>query len=116
VSELHSHPSAAELLDVAIAYLAESIRPTVPDDQAYLFRVTLNALGVVARELRSAPADDAGHRERLAALGFTDDADLAEALRSGRVDDAELPRVQAALLADAEARVRVAAPGYLERY
>ena len=110
MSGLHDHPTAAELLETTLAYLTETVRPMLPPEQAYGFRVALAALAIVGRELRSGPADEAAHHRRLAALGFEDDAELAVALRSGAVPDDALPTVRAALLADAEARLRVTDP------
>jgi hypothetical protein len=110
VSDLHAHPTAAELLDAALAYLTGTVQPLVPPEEAYGFRVALAALAIVGRELRSGPADEAAHLERLAALGFAGDAGLAAALRAGDVPAGALPAVRAALVADAEARLRVTDP------
>jgi hypothetical protein len=110
VSDLHSHPTGPELLDAVLGYLTDTVRPLLPPEQAYPFRVALAALAIVGRELRSGPADEAAHAARLAGLGFADDAALAAALRSGEVPDDALPAVHAALLADAEARLRVTDP------
>ena len=110
MSDLFDHPTAAELLDATIGYLTETVQPLLPREQAYGFRVALAALAIVGRELRDGPAAEAAHAERLAALGFADDAALADGLRSGTIPDGELPAVRAALLADAEARLGVSDP------
>jgi hypothetical protein len=112
--DLHSHPDAAELLDATIEFLAGVLAPAVPAEHAFHLRVALNALGMVRRELAFGGADEAAHRDRLAALGFADDAELAVALRAG--DVADDPRVRAGLLADAEARLRVANPRFVADY
>jgi hypothetical protein len=116
MSELHSHPSAVELLDATIAFLTDVLAPAVPTEHAFHLRVALNALGMVRRELELGGGDEAEHRERLAALGFSDDAALAVALRAGEVAEDLLPWVHAALLADAEARLRVANPRFVAGY
>jgi hypothetical protein len=110
VRDLHSHPTAPELVDAVLGYLTDTVRPLLPPEQAYAFRVALAALAIVGRELRDGAGDEAAHAERLAGLGFADDAALAAALRSGEVRDDALPAVHAALLADAEARLRVTDP------
>jgi hypothetical protein len=112
MSDLHSHPEAADLVDATIAFLTETLAPVVPAEHAFHLRVAVNVLSMVARELRSGAGDEAAHLARLAALGFADDADLASAARAGRLAEEVMPRVRAALLADAEARLRVANPRF----
>jgi Domain of unknown function (DUF6285) len=116
VSDLHSHPNAAELLDATIDFLTDAIMPIVPVAQAFHLRVALNALGMVRRELESTGDDDAAHRGRLAAIGYADDAALATALRAGEVPADRMPHVRASLLADAEARLRVVNPRFAADY
>jgi hypothetical protein len=116
VSDVHSHPNAAELLDATIEFLTDALTPAVPAEHAFAFRVALNALGMVRRELESAGDDDAAHRSRLAALGYADDAALAVALRAGEVPADRIPQVRASLLADAEARLRVVNPRFVADY
>jgi hypothetical protein len=116
VSEVHSHPNAAELLDATIEFLTDVITPAIPGEHAFHLRVALNALGMVRRELESGVDDDAAHRSRLAAIGFADDADLAAALRAGEVPADRIPQVRACLLADAEARLRVVNPRFVADY
>lgn len=115
-SDLHSQPQAAELLDATIEFLAETLAPVVPAEHAFHLRVALNALGMVRRELSFGWDDEAAHRGRLAAVGFADDAELAVALRSGEVPEYVLPSLRACLLADAEARLRVANPRFVSDY
>ena len=71
-----------------------------------------NALGIAERELRLGPALAAAHAERLAALGFADDAALAAALRSGALDG-EWESVAPVLAASARDQLLVANPAYL---
>ncbi|GAA0954177.1 DUF6285 domain-containing protein [Virgisporangium aurantiacum] len=116
MTELHSHPNATELLDATIEFLTDAVTPVVPAEHAFHFRVALNALAMVRRELESTVDDDAAHRGRLAAIGYADDAALAAALRAGEVPADRLPRVRASLLADAEARLRVVNPRFVTDY
>jgi uncharacterized protein DUF6285 len=110
---LHSPPSAAELLDATIEFLGGL---AVPAEHAFHLRVAVNALHMVRRELESTVDDEAAHRARLAALGYADDAALAAALRAGEVPADRMHRVRASLLADAEARLRVANPRFVGAY
>jgi uncharacterized protein DUF6285 len=114
--DLYSHPGAGELLDATIEFLSDVLAPAVPAEHAFHLRVALNVLGMVRREWEIGAVDEAAHRDRLAALGFADDASLASALRAGLVDDDLMPQVRAALLADAEARLRVANPRFVADY
>jgi len=122
VSDLHSHPTAAELLDATIEFLTDTITPAVPVEQAFHLRVALNALAMVRRELESTgddaglTGDDVAHRSRLAAIGYANDAALAAALRAGEVPADQLSQVRASLLADAEARLRVVNPRFAADY
>jgi Domain of unknown function (DUF6285) len=114
--DLHSHPDAGELLDATIEFLGDVLAPAVPAEHAFHLRVAVNALRIVRRELEQEGADEAAHRDRLAALGFADDAALAAALRAGEVPADLMAQVRAGLLADAEARLRVANPRFAADY
>jgi hypothetical protein len=116
MSDVHSHPNAAELLDATIEFLSDTIAPATPVEHAFHLRVALNALGMVRRELESAADDDLAHRSRMAAIGYADDAALAAALRAGEVPAERMSRVRASLLADAEARLRVVNPRFVADY
>jgi len=116
MTDLHSHPDAGELLDATIDFLGDVLTPAVPPEHAFHLLVAVNALRIVRREIEQGGADEAAHRDRLAALGFADDAALAAALRAGEVPADLMPRVRAGLLADAEARLRVANPRFVADY
>ena len=115
-SDLHSHPDAGELLDATIAFLGDVLTPAVPAEHAFHLRVAVNALRMVRREIAEGGADEEAHRDRLAALGLADDASLASALRAGEVPADLMPQVRAGLLADAQARLRVANPRFAAGY
>ena len=116
MSDLHSHPEAADLVDATIAFLTETLAPVVPAEHAFHLRVALNTLGIVRRELEVGTEDDVAHQRRMAELGFADDEQLARALRAGAVPDEQIPAVRASLLADVEARLRVANPRFVADY
>ena len=107
--DVFSGPTAAELVDAVIESLTSMVSD-VPAGRAFELRSAIGALGIVRRELdRGAPIADA-HRGMLADLGCTDDAALAESVRSGeRAVDADL---LAALLDDARRRLAVDSPRF----
>jgi aminoglycoside phosphotransferase (APT) family kinase protein len=104
-------PTAAELVEAVREYL-EAAMERSEGGARFEARVARNALGIAERELRLGPALAAAHADRLAGLGFADDAALATALRSGALDD-ELGSVAPKLAASARDQLLVANPGYL---
>lgn len=106
---LHDRPDVDELLEAVVEFLRD--RLDVPDEHRYHLRVAVNVLEIVRRELALGPAQERAHRERLAALGVADDAELARRLRSGETDPAA---VRDAVLESVVDKLRVANPRYLE--
>jgi aminoglycoside phosphotransferase (APT) family kinase protein len=104
-------PTAAELVEAVREYL-DALMERSADGARFEARVARNALGIAERELLLGPAFAAAHGERLADLGFGDDAALATALRSGALDD-ELESVAPALAAAARDQLLMANPAYL---
>lgn len=113
MSALHDRPTAAELIEAVREFLEDHVLVDGVPAGAFHTRVAVNALGIVERELATGGADEQRHLQRLAALGFPDDAALARALRRGEVEPAQLPEVRAAVLASVEDKLRVANPKYL---
>jgi hypothetical protein len=74
-------------------------------------RIAANVLGMVERELDIGPAQAQAHAAALARLGVTDEADLAAAIRAGRLD-ARLDEVTAVVRETVRAKLAVARPGY----
>jgi aminoglycoside phosphotransferase (APT) family kinase protein len=109
---LHDRPTALELLDAARGALGDDVLPGLDGRAAFQLRVALRALGMVGRELAGAEEHAAVHAAALAGLGFADEAELATAIRDGRLvgREAELP---AALRATVRAKLEVANPAYL---
>ena len=95
-------PTAQELMEAILEFLAGEILPTVTD-QRLRFRllVAMNALSIVHRELAALPVED-----------DTEQRELAQAIRGGVVPPGTLERVRA----DVEARLRIASPRYRESY
>ena len=113
MSELHGRPTAAELVEAVRELLEGSVLADGVPAGAFQVRVAVNALKVVERELAAGPDDVRRHRDRLAGLGFRDDAELARALRRGELPADQLPEVRAAVLASVEDKLRVANPRHL---
>ncbi len=81
----HDRPSGPELLRAVRGFLAAEAG--AGDARArFLARVADNALKIAEREARLGPAHEQSHRQRLAALGVSDDAGLCAAIRDGSLD------------------------------
>jgi aminoglycoside phosphotransferase (APT) family kinase protein len=104
-------PTAAELVEAVGEYLNDVMEGS-GDGARFGARVARNALGIAERELRLGPALASAHAARLAGLGFTDDAALATALRSGALD-AGWEAIAPVLAASARDQLLVANPSYL---
>ncbi len=108
---LFGRPTAAELVEAVREYL-DVLMERGEHGARFEARVARNALGIAERELRFGQSLAASHAERLAGLGFIDDAALAAALRSGALDD-EWESVAPLLAASARDQLLVANPAYL---
>lgn len=111
-SDLYGRPSAADLVDAVTSFLREDVVTGDDERVAFLARVAANVLGGVSRELRLGPEHERRHRDRLAALGYADQAALAAAIRAGEIDDTD-PALLAAVRAATTDRLAVANPRYL---
>ncbi|ACY98040.1 MULTISPECIES: DUF6285 domain-containing protein [Thermomonospora] len=109
----HDAPSAGELIAAVREFLQGEILPALEGRTRFHGLVAVNVLGMVERELALGPAHQQAHRERLAALGFADDAALAAAIRAGELDD-RYAEVKAALLDAVRDKLAVANPGYAD--
>jgi hypothetical protein len=74
-------------------------------------RVAANVLGMVERELALGAAQAAARDTDLTRLGVRSEAELAAAIRAGRLDD-RLDEVVAAVRRSVAAKLAVAHPGY----
>ena len=107
----HDAPDAAELVEAVRDYLADDLGPRATGRDRWMVRIAANALTIAARELDTGAADAAAHTQRLAAFDVDSDQALAQAIRSGGLDDrrAELARSLWATTLD---KLAVANPGY----
>lgn len=113
-SDLHGRPSSADLVDAVAAFLREDVRAAADERLGYLARVAANVLDGVGRDLALGPDQERRHRERLAALGFHDQAGLAAAIRAGTIADDD-PALLAAVREAVTDKLAVANPRYLEQ-
>lgn len=112
MSNLYGRPSAAELVAAVADFLDTEVRDgeTVAAPVRFQARVAANALRMVERELLAVEAPAAA-ASALAALGFTDEAGLASAIRAGELDEqaGEVARCLRVLVGQ---RLAAAHPGY----
>ncbi len=105
----HDLPGAAELLRAVGGFLTEEVMPATEGRTRFLSRVAANVVAMVARQLELGAAQRAAHGARLAALGVADEAELAAAIRGGRLDD-RYREVVAAVRATVADKLAVANP------
>ncbi|GGO63750.1 DUF6285 domain-containing protein [Nonomuraea cavernae] len=108
----HDVPTAAQLVAAVRDFLAADVLPAVDGRVRFHARVAINVLGMVERELELGPAQAREHAARLEALGVGSDAELAAAVREGRLDgdDTLAPLLKQAV----RAKLLVANPGHLD--
>ena len=108
----HGVPDSGELLAAVRGFLEHDVMPAGDARQKFLARVAMNVVAQVERELALGPEHARAHAERLAQLGFADDAALADAIRSGALDE-RTSEVVAALRPSAVEKLRIANPRWL---
>ncbi|WP_299565050.1 DUF6285 domain-containing protein [uncultured Mycolicibacterium sp.] len=107
----HGRPTAAELVAAVAEFLDNEVRQACDGPVAFHARVAANVLRIVERELLDGSAGAVA--AALAALGCTDERQLAEAIRAGALDD-RADEVLACLRTLVRHRLAVAHPGYDE--
>jgi hypothetical protein len=109
----HDAPTAAELVEAVREWLDATAERGEPVGRFHA-RVASNVLRIVEREIELGPGQLVAHRARLDQLGVGDDAELAAAIRSGRLDD-RAPEVRELVWASVRDKLAVANPRHLER-
>ena len=109
---MHGRPTAEELVIAVREFLERDVMAATSGAVQFHTRVAMNALAAVERELHDGPAMAAAHDERLRALGFSSEAELADAIRSGSLDD-RYDEVAVAVRATVHDKLAVANPEYL---
>jgi hypothetical protein len=112
VSDIHGRPTASELVTAVREFLERDVFGAVEGRVRFHTRVAMNALAMVERELDAGRAQADRHAADLAALGVADEAELAAAIRDGRLD-ARMPEVVEVVRRTVKAKLEVANPGYL---
>jgi hypothetical protein len=110
---LHDMPSAEELVESVREWLERDVMAGTSGRLQFHTRVAINVLSMVERELREGAAQDLAHAARLAQLGCADDAELAQRIRDGELDD-RIAEVRDLVWADVKAKLAVANPKYLQ--
>lgn len=113
MSELHGRPTSEELVEAVREFLENDVMTSTEGRIQFHTRVAVNVLGMVQREIEMGPGQEAAHRARLEALGFDDDTALADAIRSGDVDD-RYEEIKAAVYDSVIDKLKVANPKYLD--
>lgn len=111
---IYGRPTAAELVAAVAEFLEADVREATTGQVNFHARVAANALRIVERELLDEGTDPGA---ALAGLGFTDEAELAAAIRARGLDQrVALPEAQvtACLRALVRRRLAVAHPGYAQ--
>jgi hypothetical protein len=106
---LYGRPTAAELVAAVAEFLDSDVRAATTGQVNFQARVAANALRIVERELLAGPATEVA--EALAAIGCADEAELAAAIRAGKLGDRPAD-VAACLRTLVHRRLAVAHPGY----
>jgi hypothetical protein len=111
MSEPHDEPDAPGLIEAVREFLATEVEPQTEGRLRYHLKVAANVLAIVERELALGSDQAARHAERLTVLGFDTDRELAQEIRSGRLDR-RLPELEAPMREMVADKLAVARPGY----
>ncbi len=106
----HDAPGAGELAE-AVAESLDSAMGRSEGAAGFDLRVARNVVRIVGREIAYGSELVDRHRARLEALGFSDDASLARAIRHGALDE-HLDEVCAAVRGAVRDKLAVSNPGY----
>lgn len=104
----YGRPTAAELVAAVADFLDNDVRTATEGQVNFHARVAANALRIVEREL-GASADEVD--DAVGTIGFTDEAQLAAAIRAGELDS-RAGEVLPCLRTLVRHRLAVAHPGY----
>jgi hypothetical protein len=111
MSWFYGRPTAAELVAAVADFLDNHVRATTEGQVNFHARVAANVLRTVERELRDSSAGEV--TQALGALGFSDEPQLAAAIRAGELDD-RAADVLPVLRTLVRHRLAIAHPGYAE--
>lgn len=113
MTEPHDVPDAAALVEAVREFLERDVLPATEGRVRFHTRVAANVLAMVEREIQLGHAQLQAHQAGLAAFGLADERALADAIRSGDLDD-RLDEVRAFLESTVQAKLEVANPRHLK--
>ena len=108
----HDLPDAAGLVEAVREFLERDVMTSTEGRVQFHTRVAINVLNMVHRELVDGPAMAAAHEKGLQQLGFSSERELADAIRSGAVDD-RLDEVMDFVQQTVHDKLAVANPKYM---
>jgi hydroxymethylglutaryl-CoA reductase len=101
------------LIEAVREWLERDVLTVMEGRAQFHARVAINVLSIVEREVALGAGQAEAQRERLQTLGVADESELAEAIRSGRLDD-RLAEVRALVWESVRDKLAVANPKYLD--
>ena len=110
MTEPHDVPDAAGLVEAVREFLEGDVLDSTEGRVQFHTRVAIN---MVERELAAGAEQLAAHRAGLESLGVASERELADAIRSGALDD-RLDEVRAFVESTVHDKLEVANPRYLE--
>lgn len=110
----HDAPELTQLVEAVREWIERDVITGTEGRLSFHARVAANVLAMVERELALGEQHERRHRERLDLLGLADEAELAAAIRSGRLDD-RMDEVRELVWESVRDKLSVANPRYLER-
>lgn len=87
MSAPYDWPSSSELLEAVREFLESEVLEATEGRLRFHVRVAANVVAIVERELALGAQHAYSRAERLARLGVASEAELAEAIRRGALDD-----------------------------
>jgi Domain of unknown function (DUF6285) len=108
---LHDVPTAQQLVEAVREWIERDVMPEASGRLQFHARVAINVLAMVERELELGPGQLERHAERLRALGFDNDEELAAAIRSGAIEPTD--ELRAAVWDSVRDKLAVANPKYV---
>jgi aminoglycoside phosphotransferase (APT) family kinase protein len=112
-STVHDAPSAVELLDSVREFLSTDVVGSTSGRLRFHARVAANVVAMVGREMALGPRQEAEQARLLRQLGLENDTELAEAIRTGTLDQRR-DEVAAVVAASVAAKLAVAHPAYTD--
>jgi hypothetical protein len=113
MTEPHDIPDAAALVESVREFLEGDVLGATEGRVQFHTRVAANVLAMVERELKAGADQLAAHAAGLRSLGVADERELADAIRSGALDD-RLDEVRDFVEATVRSKLEVANPRHLE--